>query len=143
MSEFRTTIRPRYGEVDSMGVVYHAHYLVYFDVGRTEYMRAAGTSYAELERRGYRLAVVDAGVRYLRSAHFDETLSLAVRVRHVGRASVGFEYRLDGSDGKTLATGQTRLGCLDENQRPVALPADTAACLRRGMESGPGPSEGA
>jgi acyl-CoA thioester hydrolase len=142
MSEFRISVRPRYGEVDSMGVVYHAHYLVYFDLGRTEYMRAAGTSYAELERRGYRLAVVDAGVRYLRSARFDELLSLAVRVRHVGRASVGFEYRLDGPDGETLATGHSRLGCLDSRQRPVALPTETARCLRRGMEGGRGPSEG-
>jgi acyl-CoA thioester hydrolase len=133
MSEFRVTIRPRYGEVDSMGIVYHAHYLVYFDVGRTECMRAAGTSYAELEARGFRLAVVEARVRYLRPARFDEELSLAVRVGHVGRASVGFDYRLDGPGGETLATGHTRLGCLDGRQRPVALPGDAAACLRRGM----------
>lgn len=140
MSEFVVPIRPRYGEVDSMGVVYHAHYLVYFDVGRTEWMRAAGTPYAEVERRGYRLVVVDAAVRYLRPARYDEALSLAVAAPEVGGASVTFSYELRGPSG-VLATGHTRLGCLDRNNRPVRLPPETLAALRRGIPPGAGPSE--
>ena len=127
---FEIPIRPRYGEVDAMGVVYHAHYLAYFDVGRTEYLRACGASYAELERRGYRLAVVDLGVRYLRPARFDEELLLAVRLTALGRASVRFDYELS-RDGELLATGHTRLGCLDTENRPIGLPDDTRAALGR------------
>jgi acyl-CoA thioester hydrolase len=125
---FETSIRPRYGEVDSMGVVYHAHYLSYFDVGRTEYLRARGASYVELERRGFRLAVVELAVRYLRPARFDEVLRLGVSLTALGRASVRFDYELRRGD-ELLATGHTRLGCLDGDNRPVALPADTRACL--------------
>ena len=133
---FEIPIRPRYGEVDSMGVVYHAHYLAYFDVGRTEFLRARGASYAELERRGFRLAVVEVGVRYLRPARFDDELLLEVRLTDIGRASVRFEYELRRS-GETLATGNTRLGCLDRRNRPVPLPQDTFDCLRP-AGSGPG-----
>ena len=140
MSESVVAIRPRYGEVDSMGVVYHAHYLAYFDVGRTEWMRTAGTPYAELERRGFRLAVVQVDVRYLRPAHYDEELALTTSVTEVGGASVLFVYELRGAAG-LLATGHTRLGCLDRENRPVRLPLDALACLRRGMRPAAPPSE--
>jgi len=140
MSERVVPIRPRYGEVDAMGVVYHAHYLVYFDVGRTEWMRAAGIPYAGLEARGYRLVVVDVGLRYLKPARYDEELSIATRVTEVGGASVLFAYELRGPAG-LLATGHTRLGCLDHGNRPVRLPQDALTCLRRGIQPGPSPSE--
>lgn len=140
MSEHVVRLRPRYGEVDSMGVVYHAHYLVYFDVGRCEWMRAAGVPYADVERRGFRLAVVDADVRYLRPARYDEELSVATRLEAVGHASVRFSYEIRGGAG-LLATGHTKLGCLDARNRPTPLPPDTVAALRRGMDAPPRPSE--
>jgi acyl-CoA thioester hydrolase len=136
-AEFEISIRPRYGEVDSMGVVYHAHYLAYFDVGRTEYLRALGESYAELERRGYRLPVVELDVRYRRPARYDDDLRLVVRLAEVGRASVGFDYELRRGD-ETLATGHTRLGCLGADDRPTALPPDTLDRLRHGLSGGAG-----
>lgn len=142
MSEHVVPIRPRYGEVDSMGVVYHACYLVYFDVGRTEWMRAAGLPYAGLEARGFRLAVVDAGVRYLRGARYDEDLRLHTRLTEVGGATVTFTYELRGPAG-LLATGHTRLGCLDISNRPARLPADARAALSRGIPAAGRPSEGA
>ena len=57
-------VRVRYAETDQMGVVYHSNYLVYFEIGRTEMMRAAGISYAELEARGYVLAVIESSMRH-------------------------------------------------------------------------------
>jgi acyl-CoA thioester hydrolase len=140
MNERLVTLRPRYGEVDSMGVVYHANYLAYFDVGRTEWMRAAGCPYADLELRGIRLAVVDVGVRYIQPAHYDEELRLVTRVTQVGGATVTFGYELRGTAG-LLATGHTRLGCLDRDNRPTRLPPDARECLGRGMRPEPGPSE--
>lgn len=126
---FSVPIRPRYGEVDSMGIVYHGHYLAYFDVGRTELMRSLGSPYAALEDRGFRLAVVDAAVRYKRPAHYDEDLELFVWISRVGGATVEFEYRLEHSDRGTLATGRTKLGCLDTTNRPTRLPADVFGAL--------------
>ncbi|MHC4845371.1 MAG: acyl-CoA thioesterase [Planctomycetota bacterium] len=141
MSEHVVPIRPRYGEVDSMGVVYHANYLIYFDVGRTEWLRAHGADYAELEQRGYRLAVVDAGVRYLLPARFDEELALAVCLAHLGRASVTFRYALRNAAGELLAEGHTRLGCLNLENRPTRLPSDTYETLVRGRLQPSGSSE--
>jgi acyl-CoA thioester hydrolase len=150
MSEHVVRLRPRYGEVDSMGVVYHAHYLVYFDVGRCEWLRAAGVPYAEVERRGFRLAVVDAGVRYLRPAHYDEELSVATRLEGVGAATVRFAYELRSGELRSgeprgaaglLATGHTRLGCLDTRNRPTRLPPEILAVLRRGISPPAPPSE--
>jgi acyl-CoA thioester hydrolase len=141
MSSFEVPIRPRYHEVDGMGIVYHAHYLVYFDVGRTEYLRAAGSDYAQLERDGYRLVVVDLGVQYLRPARFDEPLRLRVELAELQHASLIFRYTLRNAEELVLATGHTRLGCLDARHRPTRLPAATVACLRRGSPGGPLPSE--
>ena len=142
MSDFVVPIRPRYSEVDSMGVVYHANYLIYFDVGRTEWLRAAGADYAELERRGFRLAVVDLALRYLRPARFDAELALAVWLTELGKATVTFRYALRDGDGQILCDGYTRLGCLNPDNRPTRLPADTLETLERGRAAATGPSEG-
>ena len=141
MSEHVVPIRPRYGEVDSMGVVYHAHYLVYFDVGRTEWLRAHGADYAALERRGYRLAVVDVGVRYLHPARYDEELALTVGLVGLGRASVTFRYALRNADGVLLSEGHTKLGCLNRENRPTRLPTDTYETLAQGRRAAAGASE--
>ncbi len=141
MSEFLVSIRPRYGEVDSMGVVYHAHYLVYFEIGRTEYMRAHGASYAALEREGYRLAVVDASVQYKRPAMYDQELEVAVWLSQLGRATATFRYELWDQEGHVLASGQTRLGCINAQNRPVALPAATYQALAAGMKPDASSSE--
>ena len=142
MTDFLVPIRPRYGEVDSMGVVYHAHYLVYFDVGRCEYMRSLGRAYADVEAGGNRLAVVDAQVSYRQPAHYDDDLRVAVWLTEVRGASIRFEYELRGPDGTVLATGSTRLACLDLSNRPTRLPADVHAVLRSGRKPRAAASEG-
>ncbi len=114
-----------------MGVVYHAQYLVYFDVGRTEYMRERGAPYAALEARGFQLVVVDVGVRYRHPARYDELLQLSTRLADLGPASVLFEYELRGPGGRLLATGHTRLGCLGSHGRPTRLPDDVFEALAR------------
>jgi len=134
LSEFLVPIRPRYGEVDSMGVVYHAHYLVYFDVGRCEYMRALGRAYADVEAGGHRLAVIDARVAYHQPARYDDDLRVAVWLTEVRGASIRFEYELRGPGGEALATGSTRLACLDTDNRPARLPADLFEVLRAGRK---------
>ena len=142
MSAHRITLRPRYGEVDSMGIVYHAHYLVYFDQGRTELLRALGMSYAEVERRGFRLAVVDAGVRYHSPARYDDELQLETHVETLRGASVLFGYALRRGT-ELLATGHTKLGCLDHDNRPCPLPAELRGLLHAGRIAPAAPSESA
>ena len=141
MPPFTVPIRPRYGEVDSMGVVYHGHHLVYFDVGRTEYMRAQGLPYAQLEERGFLLAVVEASVDYVLPAKYDEALQLEVTLSELRAATVTFTYVLRGPEGDVRATGRTRLGCLDRSMRPVRLPADAREALGRGRDSAATPSQ--
>ena len=141
MSPYVVPIRPRYSEVDGMGIVYHANYLVYFDLGRTEYLRAAGSDYAQLERDGFRLVVVELCVQYLRPARFDDDLRLGVSLAELGRASLTFRYELRDAQDALLVSGHTRLGCLDTRHRPTRLPAATLACLERGRPGIRTPSE--
>jgi acyl-CoA thioester hydrolase len=90
---FFHTLRVRWAEVDAQGIVFNPNYLVYFDVGGTEYMRAIGyvypTGFAE---HGTDLFTVNANANYRSSAHCDDLLDLGVRVGHIGRTSVRFEF---------------------------------------------------
>ncbi len=134
-SSFSCAIRPRYGEVDRMDIVYHAHYLVYFDIARTEFLRAGGSAYSEIEQRGIRLAVVHAEVEYLSPARYDQELRVHVHVTEVTGASVRFAYQIRDIAGELLATGQTRLACLDTRNRPTRLPSDISTKLASGMNA--------
>jgi len=125
-----TTVRVNYSETDQMGVVYHARYLVWFDVARCEHLRRTGLSYRELESRGCRLAVSEVSVRYRRPARYDDLLRVRCWVREVASRRVTFGYvveRLD--DGALLATALTSLIALDADLTLSRLPADVAARL--------------
>jgi acyl-CoA thioester hydrolase len=74
MYTHETTIRVRYAETDQMGVVYHGHYFPYLESGRVEAMRALGTSYADLEKNGINMPVVELQCRYLRPARYDDLI---------------------------------------------------------------------
>ncbi|MGH7482462.1 MAG: acyl-CoA thioesterase [Longimicrobiales bacterium] len=126
------TVRVRYSETDQMGMAYHAHYLVWCEIGRTELIRGLGTPYAELERQGVRLAVVEAAVRYREAAYYDDLLRIDTHVEHVRSRSVGFAYeihRVDAGSAALLATASTWLLALDGNGRPRTLPPATRRAL--------------
>jgi len=130
--EGRTGLRVRYSETDRMGVVYHAHYLVWFELGRTELMRQLGCDYRALEeRRGIYFPVREAGARYLSPARYDDVLEVRTRLDEVGGARVRFDYELiRGDDGKLLARGFSEHAAVDGSGKPQRLPADLAARLR-------------
>ena len=136
MPQSRLIIRPRYGEVDSMGVVYHANYLQYFDMGRTEYLRECGLPYAELEKRGYLLAVVDVGIKYRKSAHYDEELVLITHIASSSRATVTFNYELFNAEGLLLTSAHTRLACLGPDKLPAVLPPDLRDLIEKAISAG-------
>ncbi len=129
MREHTAATRVRYGETDQMGVVYHAHYLVYFELGRTELLRSAGLDYRGLERRGIFLVVTEASCLYRSAARYDDLLRIETRVAGLGKASVRFEYALRAEDGRLVAEGRTALASLDARRRPARLPEDVAALL--------------
>jgi acyl-CoA thioester hydrolase len=128
VSEVR--VRVNYSEIDQMGVVYHARYLVWLDVARTEHLRLTGLSYRELEERGYRLVVAELGMRYLRGARYDDEVRVRCWVRELASRRVTFGYALDRvSDGELLATATTAMFVLDASMRPARLPDDVASWL--------------
>lgn len=102
----------------------NAVYLSYFEVGRVEWLRAAGRSYRDLEKRGFGLVVVEAFIRYKKAAYFDDELTLRAELTELGKASLHFGYTIL-RDGETLATGRTRHGCIDlASGKPCRLPED-------------------
>lgn len=119
-----STIRVRYGETDQMGIAYHAHYLVWCEIGRTDFMRDLGITYAELERRGHFLAVAEASVRYGASAHYDDIVRVETWVERVKSRTITFRYEMtrEEPDPARLATAHTTLVSLDQEGTPRRLP---------------------
>lgn len=123
--------RVRYAETDQMGVVYHANYLIWCEIGRTDLIRQLGTSYAELEREGIALAVIDAAVRYHTAARYDDLIRVRTTLTDVRSRTVTFDYRIeDATTGMRLASASTTLASLNKEGKLVALPAD----IRKVME---------
>jgi acyl-CoA thioester hydrolase len=118
-----THVRVNYSETDQMGVVYHARYLVWFDVARTEHLRLSGASYHDLETEGFRLVVSDVAVRYRQPARFDDPLRIRCWVRDVGTRRVAFGYAVNHEgDGRLLATASTTLMSLGVDMRLTTMP---------------------
>jgi acyl-CoA thioester hydrolase len=125
-----TELRVRYAETDRMGIVYYANYLVWCEVGRVEFMRALGGSYAALEAQGYGLAVAEATVRYLAPARFDDQVRIETTLSGVRSRAVTFDYVVTLAEtGARLATAYTALVSIDSSGRPTALPAEFRALL--------------
>jgi acyl-CoA thioester hydrolase len=123
METHETLTRVRYQETDQMGVVYHSNYLHFFEIGRTELMRDRGFPYADLERRGLSLAVVEACCRYRAPARYDDLLRIRTLIRRIRPVRITFEYEIrDDSDGRVLAEGHTEMACVGRDGRPKRLP---------------------
>ena len=129
---FRFVVRVRYADTDQMGMAYHGNYVRWFEVGRTEMLRAQGMSYREMEEAGFRMPVLEVHCRYLKPARYDDELAIETALAELGRASLRFEYRIvRQTDGGLLACGMTRHCFLDAAGRPVRPPAFFAALLER------------
>jgi len=117
-------VRVRYAETDQMGVVYHANYLIWFEVGRVELMRAAGLEYKRMEiEDDCHIVVADAHCRYHQSALYDEVLRVRTRIAESRNRIVKFSYEvIRDADGKVLANGETTHVICGSNGRPKLLP---------------------
>lgn len=106
-----------------MGVVYHANYMVFFEVGRNELMRAWGLPYVDFEKRGIMVPVVEGQIKWLFPARYDDLLTVETRVTELSPAKITFAYRIiRQEDGKLCCEGSTVHCFLGTNGRPAALP---------------------
>ena len=126
-----TLVRVNYSETDQMGVVYHARYLVWLDVARTEHLRRIAMSYRELEASGLRLAVSEVAVRYRQPARYDDPIRIRCWVREVASRRVEFGYAVEhADDGRLLATASTSLLALDSSMALTRLPERVRQALQ-------------
>ena len=118
-----TTVRVRYAETDAQGVVYHANYVVFFEVGRGAYLRAHGLEYGAFEAAGHFIVVVEAHARYHAPARYDDELVVRTWIKEVKTRSLTFEYEILKGE-TTVASGWTAHVCVDRAGKPTQLPAD-------------------
>ena len=123
MLSFEHKLRVEYHHTDQMGIVHHSNYIKFFEAARTEWLRAAGMTYAEMERRGVMMPIVDVAVKYRNPALYDELLSVTAFVDEMPMARMTFRYEVRGEDGRDIASGSTTLGFVDrETRRPQRAP---------------------
>ncbi len=124
MRSHRHQFRVIYGDTDMMGVVYYGNYFRYFEAGRSEFLRAAGLPYSELEREGYMLPVASASAKYHASARYDDLLTLETNLEAVRMASLRMSYRLvREADDQLVATGETVHACVGPSGRVARIPS--------------------
>ena len=124
MLSHTTTIRVRYADTDKMQFVYNGKYLEYFEVGRTEILRNVGLPYSELEKTGYQLPVMEAGLKYKNPAHYDDELNIEATIKELYTAKVHIEYKITRKeDNALIATGFTdHMFMREDTKKPTKPP---------------------
>lgn len=125
MDWHETEIRVRYAETDQMGIVHNSNYLIWFEVGRSEFCRARGFSYKEMEEKDNALMVVaESYCRYKSPAYYEDLLTIRTRVEEIRSRSLRFIYEIHrSSDDILIAEGETLHIVTDENKKIRSLPA--------------------
>lgn len=132
MKSFEHKIRVEYHHTDQMGVVHHSNYVKFFEAARTEWLRAIGLTYAEMEHRGVMMPIVEVNVKYKHPALYDELITVRAIVDEMPMARMVFRYEITGEDGREVATGSTTLGFIDrETRRPQRAPKWLLEVLER------------
>ncbi|MDD3557067.1 MAG: thioesterase family protein [Melioribacteraceae bacterium] len=124
MLKHETKIRVRYADTDKMQFVYNGKYLEYFEVGRTELLRGYGSAYSEVEKMGYQLPLIEAGVRYKNPAHYDDLLKVTAIVKDIFSARLRIDYVIEREETNDLiAEGFTEhIFIREESKKPVRPP---------------------
>ncbi len=126
--------RVRYAETDQMQVVYHANYLVWCEMGRTDLIRQLGTSYADIERTGIKLVVIDASLHYHAAAKYEDTIRVRTIIEDARSRSVTFQYTIENAEsGAKLVTARTTLASINGDGKLVAMPAHLRTALENAI----------
>ena len=128
----KMSLRVRYAETDQMGFVYHGNYAQYFEVARVESLRTLGFSYAQMERDGVLLPVMEHAHKFLKPAHYDDELTIKTTVPELPLARFKFEYEVHNAAGDLLTTGTTTLFFLNkETNRPMRAPQELLDAMKK------------
>ena len=127
--ESMTELRVRYAETDAMGIVHHATYPVWMELGRSDFLRELGQSYAEWEARGVRLVVNEIRVRFRAPARYDELVTVRTRLAEAGRRRIVFHYGIE-REGTLLAEGESVHLVAGSDGRARVLPEDLLALVQ-------------
>jgi acyl-CoA thioester hydrolase len=135
MPTHRTKYRVIYGDTDNMGVAYHANYLRWFEMGRTEMMRALGLTYREIEARGIYLPVSEVHCKFKSPAQYDDVLIIETLLDGNIKAVIKFDYTIFSEDGsKVLARGYTVHPCLNGEGRVIRPPEFIMKFIEKGTQ---------
>ena len=122
MIQSRVQVTVRYAETDMMGIVYHANYLPWFEVGRTTLLKEIGVPYRKLEEEGFRLPVLEISAKFFRPAVYDDTLDIITTLTDRPLLRIRLDYEVHRA-GELLATGTSVNAFVDREGRPVRPPA--------------------
>lgn len=121
ITEHTMDFRVRYQETDAQGHVHHGNYFTYFEMGRTEMMRANGFRYRDMELSGLNLVIAEAKCDYFSGARYEDDLTLTTRILSVKGAAIEHEYLVYRGE-ELLVKGYTRLGCVDNEGKVKRMP---------------------
>ena len=128
------TFHIRYAETDQMGVAHHAAYVVWLEEGRSQWMRTHGSSYAQFEKEGLRLAVSELHIRYRQAAYYDQQVTVRCWIEAVRSRQIQFGYEVvDTESGAVLAEAQTKLIYLDQQGNVTKIPQKWQTFLSQGI----------
>ncbi|MCD4689203.1 MAG: acyl-CoA thioesterase [Desulfuromonadaceae bacterium] len=134
----RTALTVRYAETDAQGIVHHANYLVWFEEGRSDFLRQQEFCYSDLERAGYYVVVAEAEVRYRAPAFYEDRLIVETTLCRLRRKLLEFRYRILGSEDRLLVEGRTLHMVLGRDRRPTSLPQEFINRLQDTLQQGRG-----
>jgi acyl-CoA thioester hydrolase len=120
MFTHKFNLRVRYADTDRMAIVYHSNYIVYFDTGRTEFLRALGFQYSKLEEEGIWFPVLEVGCKYKKPAKYDEEVTVETHIEELSRVKVKFGYKVYKGE-ELLVEGYTQHGFTTDKLKPIAL----------------------
>jgi acyl-CoA thioester hydrolase len=126
-----TELRVRYSETDRMGIVYHGAYVSWFEVGRTEFCRAAGFPYRRMEDDGLWILVTRVECTYLRPARYDDRIVVGARLTELGSRGLAFAYEVVNENRERVADGTSRHVFADTSGKPVRAPSAIIESLER------------
>ncbi len=141
MTTVTTTFHVRYAETDAMGIVHHSAYIVWFEEGRSAYMRAIGFPYSRVEQLGYYFTVVEVHARFLTPARYDERVRVETHISELKSRGLTFTYRvLRDADDALLVEGYSRHVCIDHAGRVRRIPSELMRLLQ-GVVGPPHPTQ--
>ncbi len=130
MISYDCQIRVWYKHTDQMAICHHSNYICYYEAARSEWLRALGLPFAEVERRGIMMPILEVQSKYLKPAYYDELLTVRIMLREPPKARITFDYEIRNERGELINTGMTQLGFIhSDTRRPCRCPEWFLAAL--------------